>query len=432
MKTTAVVAAAAALVALLMSAGEAQPAFGSAVGGAYDELLPILVRGRTFVPSFKTRLEFDDNIFTAETNPVEQWKLVIEPKIDIHLLRELSYYGLSYQYSLQIYEDREPSTDQSHDVMLTLNQKLSDRVEVKLRDRYRRMNEPELVEVIVEEGIADQRVVTERLRNDRDYNVLSPSLIFRATPKLHTSFAYEHIWMDYEHEEVSIRGDRTQQSASANGSYILSPKTYLTFYYRYGDIDYDSDEVKVDSTSNTVALGASHQFSPTLSATLRAGAEQRKFGTFTRTAADGTEETVTDQEQTAPYISASVRAPVSDTLSTEIGYTYRIEETTEAAFLSQELQSVYLGISQSFTDRFSAVFNATLDFGQHKLDEARYPDQTQTDYDEQTLLFALVLRYRIKPNWHAEIGWRYTDTDSDFPGQTYKRNRTFLGISAIF
>ena len=64
--------------------------------------------------------------------------------------------------------------------------------------------------------------------------------------------------------------------------------------------------------------------------------------------------------------------------------------------LSQELQSVYLGISQSFTDQLSAVFNATFDFGQHKLDEARYPEGTQTDFDEQTVLFALVLRYQIK------------------------------------
>jgi hypothetical protein len=431
MKTTAVVAAAAALVALLMGAGEAQPAFGSALGGAYDELLPILVRGRTFVPSFKTRLEYDDNIFTAETDPVEQWKFVIEPKFDIHFLRELSYYGFSYQYSLQVYEDRDPSTDQSHDAALTLNHKFSDRIEVRVRDRYRHMNEPELVEVTVEEGTTDQRVVTQRLRNDRDYNVLSPSLIFRAAPKLYTNVSYEHLWLDYEDEQVSITGDRTQQSGSLGANYILTPKTYLTFYYRYNDIDYKSDEIKVDSTSNIVALGASHQFSATLSGNLRAGAERREYADYTRTAADGSQELVSGQEQTAPYISASLRAPMSETLATELGYTYRIEETTEAAFLSQELQSVYLGISQSFTDRFSAVFNATLDYGDYKIDEARYPN-TQSNFQEQTLLFALVFRYRFKPNWHAEIGWRFTDTDSDFPGQSYTRNRTFIGISAIF
>lgn len=431
MKRTIVVAVAAAVVALVMSAEGAQPAFGPVVGGAYDELLPILVRGRTIVPSFKIRFEHDDNIFTEETDPVKQWKFVLEPKIDIHILRELAYYGLSYQYSLQVYEDRDPDTDQSHDVTLTLNQKLSERLEVKVRDRYRHMQEPELVEVTVAEGPVGERVITRRQRNDRDYNVFSPNVIVGVTPKVNTSLAYEHIWVDYEDAEVSITGDRIQQSGSATANYILSPKTYLTLLYRYHDIDYDSDESKVDSTSNVVSVGATHQFSPTLTASLQVGVEWRDFADYTRTTADGTEEVVTDQEQTAPYVSASIRAPVSETIATEVGYTYRIEETTESAFLSQELQSVYLGISQSFTDRFSAVFNATLDFGEHSIDEARFPE-TQSDFDEQTLLFALVFRYRIKPNWNAEVGWRFTDVDSDFPGQSYRRNRTFVGVSAIF
>ncbi len=432
MKGTVVVAAFAAVMALALSAEGAQPVSGPVLGGAYDELLPILVRGRTFVPSFKFRFEYDTNIFTEETDPVKMWKLVIEPKFDIHILRELSYYGFSYQYSLQVYEDRDPDTDQSHDFTLTLNQKVSERVEIRVRDRYRNMQEPELVEATVEEGLADERLVTRRLRNDRDYNVFSPTLTLRVSPKINASGTYEHIWVDYDDVDVSLTGDRIGQSAAATANYVLSPQTYLTLYYRYQDIDYDSDEIKVDSTSSIVSVGATRQFTPTVSGTLRAGAEWREFADFTRTADDGSDELVSGQTQTAPYIDASVRAPLSDTLSTQVGYSYRIEETTEAAFLSQELQSVYFGISQSFTDRFSAVFNATLDFGKHKLDEARYPDRTQSDFDEQTILFALVFRYRIKPNWHVEVGWRFSDVDSDFPGASYRRHRTFAGISAIF
>jgi len=431
MKGTVVAAVAAVVVALSLNAEGAQPAFSPVMGGAYDELLPILVRGRPVVPSFKFRIEHDDNIFTEETDPVEMWKLVIEPKMDIHILRELAYYGISYQFSLVYFEDRDPDTDQSHDVVLTLNQKISERFEIRVRDRYRNMQEPELVEVTVAEGPAGERVFTVRQRNDRDYNVFSPTVIINLTERLTSSLAYEHMLIDYEDPDVSLSGDRTQQSASASVNYILSPKTYLTVFYRYQDNDYDYDEVKVDSTSNIISVGSTHQFSPTLTGTLQVGVEKRKFADYTRTASDGTEELVTDQDQTAPYISASLRAPLSETLSTEIGYTYRIEETTEAAFISQELQSVYLGISQSFTDRFSAVFNATLDFADFSIDEARYPD-VQSDFEEQALLFALVLRYKIKPNWHAELGWRFNDVDSDFPGESYRRNRAFIGLSAIF
>jgi hypothetical protein len=359
------------------------------------------------------------------------WKFVIEPKFDIHILRELAYYGLSYQYSLQYYEDREPRTDQSHDVSLTLNRKLSERVEVRVRDRFRKMQEPEVVEATVTEGIAGERVVTRRLRNDRDYNVLSPAVTVTITPRVNATAAYENIWVDYEDRDVSITGDRVEQSGSLSTSYVFSSKTYVTAFYRYQDNNYDSDEIKVDSTSNVATLGVTHQFSPTLTGSVQAGAEWRAFADYTRTEADGTEERVTGQKQTSPYINASLRAPLSQTLSTELGYTYRIEETTQAAFLSQELQSVYLGISQSFTDRFSAVFNATFDFGTFYTDEARFPD-IASDFNEQTLMFALVLRYKIKANWHAEVGWRFTDADSDFAGNSYRRNRTFIGISAIF
>ena len=431
MKGTVVAAVAAVVVALLLNAEGAQPAFGPVMGGAYDELLPILVRGRPVVPSFKFRWEHDDNIFTDEDDPVEMWKLVFEPKIDIHILRELAYYGLSYQYSLVYFEDRDPDTDQSHDVVLTLNQKISQRLELRVRDRYRHMQEPELVEVTVAEGPAGERVFTVRQRNDRDYNVFSPTVIINLSERITSSLAYEHLWVDYEDPDVSLTGDRIQQSGSASANYILSPTTYLTFFYRYQDNDYDTDGLKVDSTSNILSAGGTHQFSPTLTGTLQVGVEKRQFADYTRTADDGTEELVTDQDQTAPYISASLRAPLSQTLSTEIGYTYRIEETTEAAFISQELQSVYLGISQSFTDRLSAVFNTTLDFADFSLDEARFPD-VQSDFEEQALLFALVFRYKIKPNWHAEVGWRFNDVDSDFPGESYRRNRVFLGVSAIF
>jgi len=432
MKGTIVVAALAAVMVLTLSAEGAQPVAGPMLGGAYDELLPILVRGRTFVPSFKVRFEYDTNIFTEETDPVKMWKFVIEPKIDIHILRELSYYGLSYQYSLQLYQDRDPDTDQSHDFTLTLNQKVSERFEIRVRDRFRNMQEPELVEATVEEGLANERVVTRRMRNDRDYNVFSPTATVTVSPKTNVSGTYEHIWIDYDDEEVSRTGDRIGQSGAGTLNYVLSPQTYLTLYYRYQDTDYDTDEIKVDSTSNVVTMGATHQFTPTVSGTLRVGVEWREYADYTREAADGGDEVVSGQTQTAPYIDASVRAPLSETISTQVGYSYRIEETTEAAFLSQELQSVYLGISQSFTDRFSAVFNATLDFGEHNMDEARYPDRTQTDFDEQTILFALVFRYRIKPNWHLEVGWRFSDVDSDFPGQSYRRHRTFAGVSAIF
>jgi len=431
MKGIIVAAVAAAVLALVSSAEGAQPTFGPIVGGAYDELLPILVRGRTFVPSFKIRAEYDDNIFTEETDEVAQWKIAFEPKFDIHILRELSYYGLSYQYSLSYFEDREPSTDESHDLLLQLNQKVSERVELTLRDRYRKMLEPEFVEAIVEEGTADERVVTRRLRNERDYNVFSPTVNLGVTPKLNTSFSYDHIMLDYEDPEVSITGDYTLQRGTASANYIFKPSTYFSFLYSYQDIDYDSDENKIDSISNMFSVGTTHQFSPTLTATLRVGIEQREFGDYTRTNDEGEEELVTDKTQTAPYVNASLRAPLSETLSTELGYTYRIEETTESAFISQEMQSVYLGISQSFTDRFSAVFNATFDYGEFDPDEARF-EETQEKMDEQTLLFALVFRYQIKPNWHAEVGWRFTDTDSDFPGQSYTRNRTFIGISAIF
>jgi hypothetical protein len=431
MKGTVVVALAAAVVALAVSAEGAQPVFGPVEGGAYDELLPILVRGRTFVPSFKTRFEYDDNIFTEEHNPVAMWKFVIEPKFDIHILRELAYYGLSYQYSLQYYEDRHPRTDQSHDVSLTLNRKLSERVEVRVRDLFRKMQEPEVVEATVTEGIEGERVVTRRLRNDRDYNVLSPAVTVTISPRVNATAAYENIWVDYEDRDVSFTGDRVTQNGSLSTNFVFSSKTYITLFYRYQDNNYKYAEVKADSTSNFATLGLTHQFSPTLTGSVQAGGEWRTYADYTRTNANGTEELVTGQTQTAPYINASVRAPLSQTLSTELGYTYRIEETTQSEFLSQELQSVYLGISQSFTDRLSAVFNATFDFGTFSVDEARYPDIT-TDFQEQTLAFALVLRYKIKANWHAEVGWRFTDTDSDFAGNSYRRNRAFIGISTIF
>jgi uncharacterized protein (PEP-CTERM system associated) len=42
----------------------------------------------------------------------------------------------------------------------------------------------------------------------------------------------------------------------------------------------------------------------------------------------------------------------------------------------------------------------------------------------------LDLAYQFSPNLSAHIGYNYDDTDSDLAGQSYNRNRVYLGVSA--
>ncbi len=406
------------------------------LGGAYDELLPSIVRGRPLVFSGKTRWEYDDNIYYEEDDVISSWKFLLEPKVDYHLLAETTYLGLFYQLSYRWTEERiEDQEDLSHDVGVTLNHMFTNTFELRLRELYRKREDQiavaEQIEIIEVGGLVED--VPRRRDIDESYerNDFSASGVLSASERLNLIGSFTHMWIDYEDDAISINRDRTEYTAGARAEFVWRAQTNLSLGARYQDVDYDQDIRKVDSETYTYYAGINHRFSMALTGSLNAGWQDRTYDPYTIEVQDGEDIYVEERDQTSPYVDLSVSAPLSETFISSLGYRYNISETDESLFLSQKTQVFYLSMTNKFTPRFSVRFNGIMQFGDFDIDVARVPGARE-DMSEDTIQFAFVFRYRIKENWFAETGWRYIDVDSDFPINSYERNRTFVGLNAVF
>ena len=60
-------------------------------------------------------------------------------------------------------------------------------------------------------------------------------------------------------------------------------------------------------------------------------------------------------------------------------------------------------------------------------------DEFRRDSLEQNVLqLDLTFRRRLTERLTASIGWRFTEVDSDFPENSYSRNRFFVGLRGLF
>ena len=56
-------------------------------------------------------------------------------------------------------------------------------------------------------------------------------------------------------------------------------------------------------------------------------------------------------------------------------------------------------------------------------------------FNDQSYLFfqiGLDLAYQFTKNLSAHVGYNFDDNDSDIPGQSYNRNRVYLGVTAAY
>lgn len=407
-----------------------------ALGGAYDELLPSIVRGKPLVFSGKTRVEYDDNIYSEEDDVVESWKFVLEPKLDYHLISETTYLGAYYQFSYRWTENQiEDQEDISHDVSVTLNHMFSNSFELRLRELYRqREDQIEIIDqiAVIEVGSEVEDVPGRRDRDESyDRNDFSAAGVLSMSERLNIVGTASHMWLDYVDDAVSINNDRTEYSIGGRGEFIWSAQTSLSLGIIHQDIDYDQEISKVDSETYTYYGGVTHNLSQTLTSTTNVGWQERTFDSYTIEVEGGEDVFVEQREQTSPYVDMSVSAPLSEAFVTTLGFRYNITETDQSLFLSEETKTFYLSVTNKFTPQFSVRFNGIMRFGDYNVDVARV-EGVPEDMSEDSIQFAIVFRYKIQEGWFAEAGWRYIDVDSDFPNNSYERNRTFFGFNAVF
>jgi hypothetical protein len=431
MKKISLVAVLLAMGVLLMGSGQAASIRPAILGGAYDELLPEAVRGKTFVPSFNIRWEYDDNIYTTTDaekamglSEESTWKIYVEPKIDLHYLTATTYLGLSYQYSLIWYDDRvDDDTDMAHDAILDVRHHFSPDVEVVLRDLFRRSEEPELAEQIISAG--GIRTIPYQRNGDYDYNRASAALNVQTGRQLLWNFSYNNLYVDFD-EAAWVDGrrgasyffDRTANSGGIKAQYLATPQSRISLGVLYTDTSYDVAELLKDSESWIGYAGLAQNLTKDAVASIVAGWESREFEDV-------------NVDENAPYVDISVASKVGKKGNAKVGYRFNMDETEQAAYAFQDLHTLYAGLNTWVATWTSLHVNATYELGRFNGADA-IAGRDFVDRDEDVLLLGLVLRQHVSEDLFVEAGYRLTDVQSDFEGSAYDRNRFYVGFGGIF
>jgi len=407
------------------------------LAGAYDELLPDAVKGRTFVPSLKLRWEFDDNIYTTtaaqEANfgvePEESWKLYVEPKIDIHWLTTASYFGLTYQYSFIWYADRpDDDTDMAHDVNADVRHSFSPSVEVILRDVFRSSEEPEVAEDIVTAG--GIRTVSLQRNGDYLYNRVTAGLNLKTGNRLWWNWSYSNLWVDFDEPETVVdvtgvvrRGasyflDRMAHIGAVKAQYLATPQSKINLGVTFTDTDYDSDALMKDSMSWIGFAGLDQNLAKSCVGSVVVGWENRDYDDI-------------DLSQDSPFVDLSLASKLGKRGNGRVGYRFALDETDQAAYAFEELHTLYAGVNAFLANWTSLHVNTSYEIGSYDSKDV-VAARAFGDRDENVWLLGIVLRQHVTKDIYVEGGYRRTDVDSDFLGSDYDRNRYFVGVGGIF
>lgn len=252
------------------------------------------------------------------------------------------------------------------------------------------------------------------------------SVGYRWTERLATYTGFSLTGLDYD--DVVLNQDRFTWTLYNQFRYQLTPQTVLTADYRYSQTE--GDGVSSDYTDHYLLGGVEHRFSPNTILVLRAGAQFREA------------EAIGGSDSTSPYVEATVRSQINEQFSVRSFARYGVESydtvRTVGAGLYEfdDRQTFRLGISGEYA--LSPMLNlfSGLDYIPATFDDGRLVagagPLAAGGFDEDVINAYIGVSVKFNEMLYGTFSYNYTDSSSDFAGQSYDRNRLNLGVRAEF
>ena len=249
------------------------------------------------------------------------------------------------------------------------------------------------------------------------------SIGFRWTERFATYTGFSLTGADYGNQG---NNNRFTWELYNQARYQLSPQTVLTGDYRYAQTA-DPDGDASNSTDQYLLLGVEQRFSPNTIGILRAGAQFRSVDN--------------GDDNTSPYMELALNSQVNQQFSVRAFTRYGIESY-------DTVRSTPEGVLAEFSDRRTlrfglaseyAVTPMTSIFGGVDYIPAAFRDGNAIsgpgpigDYNENIVNAYIGVSVKLNDFLTGTVSYNYTHSDSDFPNQTYNRNRISVGLSAEF
>jgi hypothetical protein len=404
-------------------------AIASTLGAAHGNLFFIQDEAQESLPlkwSVGANLTYDDNV-----NPTAGILGQDDDTFSINPYVGLSFVNITPQTTLDVYARLggiyyfdEPTAIGSEDfyTQSRLGLNWTHRVSEKLRFSSRNFLSYEL-EPDYAYGFATSRQLGEYFFWQTDNSVG-----YRWTERFATYTGFTLTGLDYD--DVVQNQDRFTWSLYNDFRYQLTEQTVLTATYRYSQTD--GDGLAADYTDHFVLAGVEHRFSPTTILVVRAGAQ------FHET------DTLGGANTTSPYLETTVRSQMNEQFELRAFARYGVEgyDTIRTVGLGiyefDERETLRIGVAGDYAiSPMFSVFGgldyipATFDGG--RLVAAAGPAPfTAGGFDEDVFNAYIGLSVKFNEMLTGTFSYNYTDSSSDFAGQSYDRNRLNLGIRADF
>ena len=377
---------------------------------------------------------YDDNI-NATPNKVDSFGFEIAPSADFGMAGDQTSFNLGYQLSARWYETR--PAEQSDDWEFThifagsFGHTFSPRVRMSVHDSFVIGQDPDVARA---GNLPISTPVKIPGNNIINYGAIDFNI--EATELLGFNVGYNNAYYNYAQEGPPFPSEagllnRIENRLNVDSQWKLNPQTMGIIGYMYGQNLYTADEPigfgissdDKDSRSHTFYVGAQHNFTPTLVGLIKAGAQYFDYYGDP----DG-------GSQWSPYVLANLKYQFQTTTSMDVGFSYSrsaadiVGEGTVNNFVKDtEVALGYASVSHEIIHRLIGTAKTTIQYATYNGGGAAYDG-------ESYLFFQLGfdLGYQITPNFSAHAGYNYDDNDSDIAGQSYNRNRVYLGVTAAY
>jgi hypothetical protein len=383
---------------------------------------------------------YDDNYNTAPSGPSKRdsYGFEISPSFSLNVPLQQTELGLRYTYGLYYYQDREGTTgrpiDQTHQADLWIAHAFSETWKMKIQDSFVVGQDPELING----GGTLLRVSGNNIHNNGTITLDS-----QWTRLLGSELGYQNNFYDYENSggsaaNPSLAGllNRLEHLAWVNLNWRLLPMTTAFIGYQYGQENYIGNEFIAsgsghvyvsDNRDNRSHYGyAGVQYNPLSNLSLAAKAGIQYIDFYNPPTG------IPTTSQASPYADLSATYTYLPGSYAQVGFQQRRNATDVVApdatgkiTEDQESSVVYASINHKFTPQLTGNVLGNVQYSTFK--GGQYNSQSETWYS-----LGANLSYSFNPHVSAEVGYNFDDLTSDVPGQEYKRNRIYVGVTGTY
>jgi hypothetical protein len=390
---------------------------------------------------------YDDNYQTAPSGPNKQGSFGFEfsPQFEFNVPLQQTELGMRYVYGLYYYQKREElgenPIDQTQQLDLWADHAFTERWRARVEDVFIMGQEPELID--------PNTSVARRVNGNNIRNTGTLILNTVWTRLFSTAFTYQNSFFDYDNsgatvdnlatQGASLAGllNRIEQLVSLDFQWHVAPETVAFFGGQFGVVNYTGNE---PIAINTGTIGPPIYFSDARddrSYYGYVGVQHNLLANLGLTGKIGAQYTdnYNDPNGSAslnPYADLSLIYTYLPGSYAQLGFTQTQNATDQVApdsnghiTLNQESSTVYASINHKLTAK---LLGTVIGRWQHSIYNGGFYNNQASDYYN----LGVNLSYSFNQHLSADIGYNFDDLVSKVVGNSYTRNRIYLGVSAAY